>query len=370
MGANNNPQANLTEFLDHFNKATEAGIGVVNTLNEPTIPVDENLPLEHYVEQAKQAAPAKQPAITVGKPAVSTVSISQPVAAFSEQPQKFGFYSGSGDPPPGYRISESCANCEYFCGAPSSGHCYKYDFPCASNYLCDSYERCEPMQFYSHTENSYKFAYDVIAADAQSLSSYAETLQKTLRAKLIDKGINLADLSSNLYVYDQESAEAAYKLSGAITDPKAVKAFARLYSQYHPEAAAELLNAAPDTQPEPGKTPSYLPLFQFAQSISSSSAEAYEQYEKLYAQKFGDVSECYVLAQPPLTNDMSGTITEPAYAGDTLATEDDYLIRLRKVAENRVSTLAAKHNKSFTQEDVEAELKRIQQARPKLNTSL
>lgn len=367
MSADNTPK--ITDFFEHFQRATEEGIGSVNTINEPVIPVDNDKPLEHYMAQAKQAVNEPQPAVVTTQPPTPAAAVfTEP--AKEKEVQKFSFCGGSGDPPPGYSISESCANCEYYCGGAGNGYCFKFDFPCASNYKCDEYQRCEPMLYFSHTENVYKFSYDLNRVEAQALSDYTESLQKSIRTNLASKGIDLSSLASEVYIYDSESASAAHKLSNAITDPKAYHTFVRVFSQYHPEAGAELLSKSPDIKVEPDKTPTYLPLFQLAQSMANSTTEAYEHYEKLYAQKFGSPDSCYLLSSSVLTDDMSGTITEPTYAGDTLATEDDYINRLRKAAENRVSSLAVKQNRSYTQEEVEAELKRIQQARPKLNISI
>jgi hypothetical protein len=365
-----NPQVKLTDFFDHFQKATENGTGEINTLDEPVVPVSDDKPLDYYMERAKKAAAEPKPVVQA-QPAV-VVPTPAPVAFATPavtEPQKFSFCTGSGDPPPGYSISESCANCEYYCGAPGTGHCFKFNFPCASNYKCAEYERCEPMMYFSHTENVYKFAYDLNRVDSQALSSYTESLQKGIRNTLASKGVNLSTLSSEVYIYDEQSADAAQLLSSAITDPRAYRAFVKVFSQYRPENAAQLLASAPDIQVEPDKIPTYLPLFKLAESMASSATEAYQHYEQLYVQKFGD-SNYYALSQAVITDDMSGTITAPTYAGDTLATEDDYLIRLRKAAENRVSTLAAMQNRSYTQEEVDAELERIQKSRPKLNTSI
>lgn len=371
MSANNDQQAGLSEFFEHFNQSSNSGIANINTVDEPVVPVTDDKPLDYYVEQAKKVAkeePAKAMLSEPASQAVATNSTLAPVLD-STKTQQFSFCSGSGDPPPGYRISESCANCEYFCGGGGTGHCFKYDFPCASNYLCDSYERCEPMQYYSHKEDVYKFSYDLNKVDSQALSDYAEGLQGAVKNNLLAKGVSLSSLSKELHVFDKQSADLAYKLSAAITGAKVYKAFARVYSQYDADKAFQLLASAPDINTEPDKVPTYLPLFKLAQSMSSTTAEVYEQYEQLYSQKFSDTNY-YQLSQSVLTDDMSGTITQPTYAGDTLAAADDYTDRLKQAAENRVKSIAAKQNRSYTQEEVQKELERIQKARPKLNISI
>lgn len=350
-----NSENNLMEFLDHFHKASQNAHSENDTVDEAVIPVSEDKPLEFYTKAPAAVAP------------VAAAPVNIPVQPVAEEKQQFSFCSGSGDPPSGYRVSESCANCEYFCGASGGGHCYKYDFPCASNYLCDTYERCEPMQYFSHTENVYKFPYDVTQADAHVLTDYAQDLQNGLRHKLQDKGVKLSTLSSYLYLYDQESAASAAKLSKTITDGKAYKAFVRLFSQYYPHEARQMLSAMPTVESESDKVPSYLPLFRLAQSMGVTSEEVYSQYEQLYAQQFGDASNCYLMSEE---SDMSGVITAPVYAGETLDTENSLEARLLKAAENRVKALAAKNNREYTDEEVQAELNRLQQARPKLNASL
>lgn len=358
-----NPQAGVTDFLEHFSKSSEQGINDINTVDEAVVPVTDDKPLDYYVEQAKQAAAEPKPTITV-----PALAVQAPAVFAQPEPQKFSFCSGSGDPPPGYSVSESCANCEYYCGSPGVGHCYKFNFPCASNYKCDEYERCEPMLYFSHKENVYKFSYDLTKVESQALSNYTESV-KGIRGVLVDKGVDLATLASDLYIFDAQSALVAQQLSNAITEPKAYRAFVKVFSQYHPEQAAELMATSPDIQTEPDKVPSYLPLFQLAQTMSNNAIEAYEHYEKLYSQKFSD-NNYYTLSQAVITEDMSGTITPPTYAGDTLATEDDYIVRLRKAAENRVASMAAKQNRSYTQEELEAEFKRIRSSRSALNASV
>lgn len=89
--------------------------------------------------------PEPLPVVQVDPQPMVPMSQSQQQTAPTQQ--KFSEWNPVGGPPPGYKVSSSCAKCHYFVvdyadtfGVSKPGFCRKYDFPCNSGYTCDTFE--------------------------------------------------------------------------------------------------------------------------------------------------------------------------------------------------------------------------------------
>lgn len=365
----------VSDFFSHFieqSKVVDVPIEQ-QAVGYPTLPKSVNVDYEEYY---KPSAPLSSPA-----PPPLLAAPSNSSSGYSEPTQVYSFVSGSGDPPPGYRVSESCANCEYFCGGSSNGYCAKYDFPCASNYMCDSYERAPLILMES---GAYALEYSFSAASAQSLTLLSDALQNGMAKALTEKGIDLSSTRDKLYIFDQQSAQVALAFAEQLTKEYDRPILIKAASKYAPDFTQQYLARINSVPTPPEKQPADLVLYKFAM-VTSDKEHVQSVYEQLYKQKYGEEKALYTEPEPAIDlplypdapeseqqnlSDMPGaTVTEPTYVGDvdpgtTEAVLDD---RLRAIAEKRVSYLASKSNTTFTQDDVQKMLDDIKQTRQKLD---
>ena len=372
-----------TDFFNYLDSNTSASTAL-DLANMPTVPIEDNIPYDVYIENAKKAYNARNGSMTNN--AVPEVSVPQPVAQYAQpaqqpvEPQKFAVWTGSGDPPTGYKVSESCANCEYFSPRgdydSNAGLCYKFDFPCASNYLCDEYERAESCCEY-YLSDAYTFDYDFSKAKPEALIKLSESLTGGLKQQFAVKGVDITTLDSKLYVFDADSARVAMAFASALTEDKDRKALARVVSRYIPEEVEQLYaELLPEfvTQPAFEKQPRDTVLYKFAEATTNTKEALVECYENLYAKKFGSKDDCYLVESEPKEtfSELAATVTSAEYVGDTLASSEittidaEYEERLRKIAEKRVTSLAKQGNRVVTPEDIQIELDRIKAARSSL----
>jgi hypothetical protein len=373
-----------TDFFNYLDSNTGGGTAL-DLANMPTVPIEDNIPYDVYIEKAKRAYNARNGSMTNNT--VPEVSVPQPVEQYAKpaqqpvEPQKFAVWTGSGDPPPGYKVSESCANCEYFSprggyDSTNSGLCYKFDFPCASNYLCDEYERSMSCGEY-YLADAYTFDYDLSKAKPEALIQLAESLTNGLKQQFAVKGVDINTLDSKLYIFDADSARVAMAFASALTEDKDRKALARVVSRYIPEEVEQLYaELLPEfvTQPLEDKQPKDVALYKFAEATTNSKEAIAECYENLYAKKFGSKDDCYLVESESKEtfSELTATVSSAEYVGDTLASAEvttadaEYEERLRKIAEKRVTSLAKNSNRVITPEDIQIELDRIKAARSSL----
>ena len=370
------------DFFNYLDSSTSSSVAL-DLAEMPTVPIEENIPYDTYIENAKRAYSARNNSMT-NSPA-SEVKLSQSTSSQSikqpSEPQKYAVWSGSGDPPPGYKVSESCANCEYFSprgdyNSQNSGLCYKFDFPCASNYLCDEYERGTSCCEYYLSE-AYTFSYDISKAKPEALTRLTESLNNGLKQQFAVKGVDITTLDSKLYIFDADSARVAMAFASALTEDKERKALAKVISRYIPDEVEQLYaELLPEyiNQSVADKQPKDVALYKFAEATTTTKEALAECYENLYAKKFGNKEDCYLVESEVKESfsELSAQVTAAEYVGDTLASSEvidldaEYDERLRKIAEKRVSSIAKQRNSIVTPEDIQIELDRIKAARNNL----
>lgn len=306
-----------------------------------TLPPSENVLLSDYVSNDK---PKAQPQSIV----------------VDNKPKVFSYVGGSGPVPPGYKNADSCANCEYYCGAATSGYCYKFSFPCASNYVCDKFEK-EEIMVWDDDYGAYQINYSFKSLSDDSLLMLSEALDKGYRQSLVNKGIDPSLAFIKLFVFDKQSAQLAASFSEYCELEVSTSTFFKTLKKFDDTVEVKFSEPVQEEKQVSNST-----LFKLAQS--SGSANTYATYESLYETKFGSLEGCYLNSikeesepvaepEPPQVLDEQPIITPVADVVD---------LQLKQVAEKRIAYRAKVNNTTYTEEEVLAELQRIKETRNSL----
>lgn len=381
--------SNLQDFFSHFHSQTVNSLGSLADSNHRTVPTNENIPLEEYIESAKKAnhegatqSPQAPPTRVYSEPTMTKPAVAQSTQVYSDD------FLTRGEVPPNLRPAECCGGCIHF--NQCSSYCYKHDFRCGVNYTCDDFVKESSLagEFYDAGKETYSFDFDVTKAGDQHIQLYTESLQNGLAQELKHKNL-LQTSRSNLYVFSKASAEAAYVFKPYLEE-KAAIALSIIGRRYGIE---EAYNEDDPLQSLAPNQPTNAALYQFAQIVSQPGL-ILETYEELYKDKYGSVegayseppieqsaapeapevetstkSEVQTLAGGVITADLGGAaVTQATYVGDVQADETLYSKLTQEdplyaVAEKRVKFTAQKESRDYTPEEIIKELKRMKLAR-------